>query len=371
MPNRAPRMPPRSPSIADVARLAGVSNQTVSRVATGARYVSDHTRAMVLAAMAEVGYTPNAAARALRSGSFGTIGVIVHQLSRTGESRTVEAIVEAARTEGYTVALVDVEQASGVAVEAAVARLQHQLIDALVIVRHEIGTAVNLRIPATMPYVISDARFVGTHASVGADQRAGTRSAIRHLLDFGHPTVHHISGPATSTPAIVRHDAWLETLLEADRLVPEPIQGEWSPEAGLRAGRALAARRRAGEDITAVFAASDEIAVGLLLALAQEDLRVPQDVSVVGFDNIPLAAYLTPPLTTVEQDFAAMGAALVELLLTQVRGRTSPDAPVADDAGVEVAGGTEARHATETAYPRRVVPADLIVRESTGPAPGR
>lgn len=370
--------PGRAPSIADVARIAGVSTQTVSRVSTGAPHVRPATRALVEEAMDAVGYTPNAAARALRSGSFQTLGVIVHQISRTGESRTVEAIVEAARRSGYTVSLVDVERATDTALRAAVSRLEQQLIDGLIVVRHEATTPVDLRIPDSMPAVVSDSRFLGDRPVAGVDQPAGTRTAIRHLLDLGHRTVHHISGPPMSNPAAVRRTAWQAALVEAERSVPAPVVGDWSPEAGLAAGRELLRRRAEGEEVTAIFAANDEIATGAILALTEQGVRVPQDVSIIGFDNIPLAGYLTPPLTTVEQDFRRLGDVLVELLLEQVRRqqelgrravpadvdatpRHEGDAAPARSARGGVAAGRERL--------RVVVPANLIVRASTAPPP--
>jgi len=336
----------RSASIVDVARIAGVSNQTVSRVLTGAQNVSEVTRSAVLEAMAEVGYTPNAAARALRQGRFGTIGVIVHKLSRTGESSAVEAIVNAARANGYTVSLVDVEQVSDVSVEAAVERLQHQLIDGLIIVRHEMGTALNLRIPATMAHVVLDPRLVGPHDTVGASQE-GTREAVRHLLGLGHTTVHHLAGPLDSTPAIVREEAWRATLVDAGAPVPDVIRGDWTAASGFSAWTDFATSRERGERVTAVLAASDDMAVGLIHAATESGLVIPADLSVVGFDDIPLAPHLTPPLTTVEQDFESIGQTLVELLLDQIRRRSSRSS------------------GEKPGYQRRVVPSRLIIRAST------
>ncbi|WP_108718628.1 LacI family DNA-binding transcriptional regulator [Miniimonas sp. S16] len=356
-PSRTGAAAGRAPSLADVARLAGVSTQTVSRVSTGSTQVRPETRAVVLEAMCAVGYAPNAAARALRSGTFGTFGVIVHQISRTGESRSVEAIVAAARRHGYAVTLVDVEHAGDSDVEAAVARLQNQLIDGLIVLRHETETPVHLRVPDTLPLVVSDARFVGEHATVGADQLAGTAAAVEHLLGLGHVTVHHVGGPPTSNPAQVRRTGWVAALEAHGRQVPPLTTGDWTPASGYRAGTELVARIHDGEPITAVFSANDEMAAGLLLALTRAGLSVPGDVSVIGFDNIPLSAYLQPPLTTVEQDFAAMGEALVEMLIAQVRRR---------GAGRLVPGGPSGEAAPAEAT-RRVVPANLIVRESTAP----
>lgn len=328
--------------MADVAALAGVSAQTVSRVSTGADNVRPETRQRVLDAMEQLGYAPNSAARALKYGSFGTIGLVAHRLARTGESRTVEAVVEAAREEGYTVSLVDVHTPSSQDVTAAVARLTNQAIDGLIIIRAETATPETLALPPRLPVAVSDSRFVGHHPTVGADQTTGARIAVEHLLDLGHRTVHHIAGPAGSGPAQMRAESWRATLLARGRPVPAPHEGDWSPESGYALGRLVAE----DPEVTAVFCANDEMAAGLLRALHERGRRVPEEVSVVGFDGIPLANYLWPPLTTVAQDFPTIGRRLVELVTAQLR-----EGVTLDDS-----------HA--------LVPVQLVVRASTAPPAG-
>ncbi|MDM7831853.1 LacI family DNA-binding transcriptional regulator [Cellulomonas edaphi] len=336
--NPAARRRP-GPSIGDVARLSGVSAQTVSRVANEAPNVLPATRQRVLAAMEQLGYSPNRAARALRTGSFATIGVVVHRLARTGESSTVDAIVEAARREGYTVNLVDVASPSSDDVMAALRQLSNQSVDGLVIVRAETTTPTSLALPGRTPVVVADSRFVGHHPSVGADQLAGAARAVEHLLELGHDTVHLLAGPPESGPAQLRATGWRAALERAGREVPSAAQGDWSARSGYDAGRHLAA----DPAVAAVFCANDEMAAGLLHALHEAGRSVPGDVSVVGFDDIPLARHLWPPLTTVRQDFAQVGQELVRLLVEQIR---DPAAFVTRNV---------------------VVPAPLIVRSSTAP----
>jgi DNA-binding LacI/PurR family transcriptional regulator len=302
--------------MADVAALARVSSQTVSRVSTGANTVRPETRQRVLDAMDQLGYSPNHAARALRYGSFDTIGVIAHQLARTGESRTVEAVVDAARTEGYTVRLIDLHSPSSSDVRAAVTRLSHQAIDGLIVIRAETATPSMLALPSHLPVVVSGSRFAGHHPAVATDQAAGTQQAVQYLLDLGHATVHHLAGPVEASPAQLRVEVWEATLRAAGRTVPEPARGDWTPESGYQQGRLLAQQ----PEITAIFCANDEMALGLSLAFHEAGIRIPQDVSVVGFDDIPLGAYSWPPLTTVTQDFRLVGQRLVELLMRQIRG---------------------------------------------------
>ncbi|MFG3341303.1 LacI family DNA-binding transcriptional regulator [Glycomyces sp. NPDC048151] len=327
------------PSMLDVAALAGVSSQTVSRVSMGATNVRPSTRDKVLAAMSELGYSPNSAARALRYGTFQTIGVITHKFSRTGESRTVEAIVEAARTAQYTVTLVDVESPVSTEVSDAVTRLSNQSIDGLVIIRAESVTPAMLTIPAGLPVVVSDSRFVGHHPAVGADQFGGSRRATEHLLGLGHRTVHHVAGPDSSGPSQLRIDGWRAGLEAAGRPAPPVLRGDWTSRSGYEAGKLIAR----DPDATAVYCANDEMAIGVMHALHEAGRRIPADVSVVGFDDIALAAHSWPPLTTVRQDFAAIGDRLIELLLRQIRD------------------GDRLEDVHET------VPVELVVRESTAP----
>ncbi|GAA5198167.1 LacI family DNA-binding transcriptional regulator [Rugosimonospora acidiphila] len=302
------------------------------------------TRERVLAAMAELGYSPNHAARALRVGSFGVIGVIAHQLNRTGESRTIEAVVEAAGREQYSISLVDVETPSTADVSAAVHRLTHQSIDGLMIIRAEDGTPPTLALPPGLPVVVSDSRFVGHHPVVSTDHRGGARLAVEHLLVLGHRTVHHLAGPADSGSSRVRAEAWRHALRAAGREVPPVLRGDWSPESGYAVGRKVAG----DPDVTAVFAANDEMAVGLMAAFADAGVAVPGDVSVVGFDDVALAGFLRPALTTVRQDFTVIGLNLVDLLVRQIRGEGSLD----DE--------------------HLLVPAQLVIRSSTAsPAPHR
>jgi DNA-binding LacI/PurR family transcriptional regulator len=177
--------------------------------------------------------------------------------------------------------------------------------------------------------------------AVGVDQEAGARLATRHLLGLGHHTVHHVTGPRDSQEARARIAGWQAELEAAGAPVPELLHGDWTPSSGYAAGRLLALRIRAGEDVTAIFLANDQMALGLLTAMHESGLEAPEDVSVVGFDDLPEAPYFNPPLTTVRQDFAELGRRCVQLVLARLRG---------DDL-----------------HPRPV-PAQLVVRSSTGPA---
>src|SRR6187431_1229909 len=205
----------RGPTIADVARLAGVSAQTVSRTATGAEVVSPETRERVLHAMDQLGYSPNRAARALRNGHYGTIGLLAHDFLRTGEALTTDAILNAARLEDYTVTLLTVPTADTGDWVPAAARLQHQTVDGLIIIRAEGGSADRIALPPRFPVAVSDSRATGLYPCVVGDEAGSMRTAVNHLIQLGHRTVHHIAGPADSEPARLRKLGWRGALESA------------------------------------------------------------------------------------------------------------------------------------------------------------
>ncbi|MEE1811009.1 LacI family DNA-binding transcriptional regulator [Streptomyces sp. BE133] len=302
--------------MADVAWVAGVSSQTVSRVSNGFPGVNEETRQRVLAAMKELGYRPNSAARALKRGDFRTIGVITFTLSTTGNVRTLEAIATSAAQEGYSVTLLPVAVPTQDEVRGAFSRLGELAVDAVIVIMevHLLDSA-SLSLPPHVKIVVADSDAGDRYAVVDTDQAGGTRDAVLHLLDLGHRTVWHLAGPETSYAAQRRTDAWRRTLEEAGRMPPPLVRGDWSAESGYRAGLHLAEQ----SDCTAVFAANDQMALGLLRALHERGRKVPQDVSVIGFDDIPESGSFLPPLTTVHQDFAEVGRRCVESALRQVR----------------------------------------------------
>ena len=316
------RRPGRGVSMADVARLAGVSSQTVSRVSTGHPGVVESTRLQVLTAMQQLGYRPNSAARALKRGEFRTLGVILFTLATTGNSRTVEAIAGYAAKEGYAITLIPVAVPTQDGVLGAFSRLGELAVDGIIVIMEvHLLDAANLNLPPGVQVVVVDSDAGDRYPVVDTDQADGARQAVRHLLELGHETVWHVTGPAESFASERRTQAWRRTLLEAGRAVPPVQRGDWSAESGYRAGLVLAAE----PECTAVFAANDQMALGLLRAFHERGRTVPQDVSIVGFDDIPDAGSFIPPLTTVHQDFAEVGRRCVQGLLRQIR--NEPEGP--------------------------------------------
>nr|WP_237773339.1 LacI family DNA-binding transcriptional regulator [Streptomyces luteocolor] len=317
---KSPRSrPPRQwPSMADVAAMAGVSSQTVSRVANNRENVDGATREKVLSAMQVLGYRPNTAARALVTGRFGALGVVSFDMGAHGNARTLGAIADAAREADFSVNFMGVRTQTEAAVRHAFQHLMLQSVDGIVLIESQILDTPSLRLPPSMPVVVADGDAGHRYPHVDFDQAHGAHSVVAHLLGLGHRTVRHLAGPHDAFSARRRAESWRRTLTDAGAPVPPLVHGDWSAASGYRADLGIARRG----DVTAVFAANDQMALGLIRALHESGRDVPGDVSVAGFDDIPEAAYLRPPLTTVQQDFEVVGRHCVSLLLDQIEGRT-------------------------------------------------
>jgi len=324
----------------DVARHAGVAAQTVSRVSNGHRNVDPATRQRVVESMQALGYRPNGAARALKSGRFNTIGVIVSTLETFGNMRTLDAIAKEAARANYAVTLIPIADPSLDRVSGAYHRLSEAAVDGAVIIfeAHRLDEA-EFSLPPGIPAVVVDSNAGAGYTVVDTDQAQGARQATEHLLALGHRQVWHIAGPPTSFSAIHRVESWERTLRQAGSTPPEVLHGDWTTESGHRHGLTLGAR----PEVTAIFAANDQMALGAMRALHELGRRIPADVSVVGFDDMAEAPSFWPPLTTVRQDFATVGRLSVQKLLRKVA-RSGPDSS-----------------------DKTTVATQLIVRASTGP----
>ncbi|HEY3573185.1 MAG TPA: LacI family DNA-binding transcriptional regulator [Arthrobacter sp.] len=307
-------------SMVDVAVLAGVSTQTVSRVANGSPDVRAATRRHVIAAMNELGYRPNSAARALRRGSFRTIGVITFSLSSLGNMRTLEAIALHAARQDFAIALIPVTAPTQAGIQGAFSRLGELAVDAVIaIMEVHLLDAATVTLPPGVKVVVVDSDAGDGYSVVDTDQADGVRKAVQHLLDLGHETVWHVAGPEESFVSKRRATAWRTSLTTAGRPVPPVIRGDWSADSGYEAGLRLADE----PGCTAVFAANDHMALGVLRALREKGKSVPEDISLVGFDDVPEASSYAPPLATVHQNFAAVGKQCVDNVLEQIRTNTT------------------------------------------------
>ncbi|WP_430593827.1 LacI family DNA-binding transcriptional regulator [Isoptericola sp. QY 916] len=340
MTERARRGANRPPAMVDVARHAEVSQKTVSRVVNGEPNVSATVRERVLAAIDELGFRPNSAARALVTARSRVIGFVSTGSALHGPSQMAVGVEQAAREAGYSVAVVHTRSGDPADVGDALDELAARGVDGIVVSEPADSLRPLGHAPTGVPVLALEHRPDETDEwlLVGADVRAGARAAVEHLLELGHRTVWHVAGPEGWGTTRDRRLGWADALAAAGRPLPELLRGDWSPASGFEAGRVLAAE----PDLTAVFVANDDMAVGVVRALETAGLTVPRDVSVVGFDDVATAAYQHVPLTTVRQDFAEISRQGMRLLFAAIEGR-----PV-----------TERRAA---------VPLRLMVRESSAP----
>lgn len=311
-------------TIRDVAAHAGVSHQTVSRVINGSGRVSTHTRLLVETAISKLGYRPNAVARSMARGRTGVLACIAPNLTDYTFASIINGAQRAAREAGYFL----------LSATAPDAKTFAELVDQLL----GSGRAEGLMI--IDPYVEELARDVtgsfplvfaggGTHSghplahSVVMDDEHAALEATRHLLACGHRHVACITGPYIEKCTQLRTQGFRRALTTAELTVRAEwlVEGDWSAESGYQAFDHLFATETSP---TAVFAQNDQMAVGLLRAARDHGLQLPQDLSVIGIDDIPLASYFAPPLTTMHQDFAAIGREAARLLIEAVQNPNSP-----------------------------------------------
>lgn len=331
----------RRPVIADVARVAGVSVPTVSRVLTGSVPVSEEKRALVHAAIEALRYRPNAAARALVSGHRSMIAIVAIDTTRYGYAQTMKGIEASARDAGYIVVVVVVESASPSARQAAIDKVLGQSVAGVVVLEFDqVAIAVSDALPLSIPTVSvgSARRRSSRHPRAYLDDQAAATAATNYLLGLGHRTVHHLAIPPMSG-RVGRELGWQRALVAAGAPVPPRLEAAFDPASGYDVGRQLAA----DPEVTAVLCGNDELAIGLMRALGEAGRAVPDDVSVVGFDDQPYAAMWTPSLTTVVQDFDDLGRRAFAQLESLIRTGTAPRI-------------------------WRATP-ELVIRESSGPPP--
>ena len=336
---------PRRVSMTDVARAAGVSQKTVSRVVNGEAHVRPDVARRVQDAILALGFRPNAAARALVTKRSRRIGVVSIGSLLHGPATVLVGLEEAIREAGYSLALVRTGADSAAEIQAAIDALVDEGVDGIALSEPVDAVGETVHVPHAIPVLsISSPKDHDDPSMivVGADQRSGARRATEHLLTLGHRTVWHIAGPSQWAPARERILGWRDALRDADAAEPALVAGDWTPASGFTAMHTLLQR----PDVTAVFAANDHMAIGAMRAIERAGLKVPGDVSVVGFDDTPESEYLSVPLTTVRQDLGEVAREGVHRLVRAVEGANA---------------GTQ-----------RLMPVQLVVRESTtGPNPLR
>ncbi|GFZ93434.1 LacI family DNA-binding transcriptional regulator [Nesterenkonia alkaliphila] len=313
--------PVRAPSMIDVARRAGVSHQTVSRALNSPEALRSDTLARVQRAMRELGYRRNSQARALKTRRTGLIGVVSPGDVSFGPNRMTLAIEQACRERGFATALSVVRDAQQQTVESTLDFFLGYGIEAVVVIAPiptvaDAAKQLSRRMPVVM--VTSGLSPAEEQNVVGIDQQMGARLAVQHLVELGHRRIAHLAGPGDWYDARGRIAGWQEVLIESglDPTLRVSSPG-WGAEHGYQAAQQLLDQDAA---LDAVFVSNDYMALGAVRAMEDAGLRVPEDISVVGFDDVDAAAYFAPALTTVRQPFEAAGRSAIDVLLRTAAG---------------------------------------------------
>lgn len=342
-----------SASIRDVARSAGVSHQTVSRVINSHPGVTESTRLRVMHAISELDYRPSRAARDLSRGTSRSVTVMTSNTTLHGRAATLQGIEEAARAAGYHVNIGVLDSPHPAAIAEAVDRSCDPTAGGAIVIAFDLAGIRALRaIPPGFPVVAAleatDVQDRHRCPSTALNDLAAAATATQYLLDLGHHTVHHVSTPSW-TSASARTQGWRRALRKAGAPVPAVVQAGWTPRSGYEAGQRLAA----DPDVTAVLCGNDDLALGVMHALREAGRTVPDGVSIVGFDDIPAAAYFAPPLTTVRLDFVGLGRDCFALLHHVLNPDDPPPAETAATPDLKIRASTASPPRRNPPSPRR------------------
>ena len=316
-----PRERAKRANIYDVAKLAGVSHQTVSRALNGHASIRPATKARVEAAAKELDYQPSMAARALVTKNTKMLGFLVGDTSLFGPAGWLNALERQARLAGYYAITIALKNDSPESWADPIEHLRRLGVEGVVCIAIKRG-AVELVAAAypNTPIVGVDTEDVAGVDTVGIDNYAGARLATDHLIELGHKSILHIAGPADSIEATARLEGYSDSMAAAG-LKPNVIRGDWSSATGFRLGVDLNLEL---DKITAIFTANDHLALGLMKALRLRNIEMPGQVSIVGFDDMPEAPYFEPSLTTVIQQFNVIGEEAMDNLINRLTGKKSP-----------------------------------------------
>lgn len=311
----------RRPTIKQVAAVAGVSTQTVSRVMNGRPDVSDETRLRVQQVINDLGYQPSALARSLIQQKTYTLGVVIAGLKFVGPSRTLNGITSAAEDAGYTILLKELPYFHANQIVPIIDSLNARHVDGIIWAVPEIGENRNwvqdwaLEVKTPVIYLTMEPREGISVVSV--NNYLGGRMVMNHLLEQGYRKIGHISGPLDWWESRQRLSAWRDTLKEAGLAANEEywVEGNWSTTSGLAA---ISKLFKQYPDMDAVFAGNDQMALSVLVYANQQGYRIPQDVGIAGFDNLPEGEFFVSPLTTVQQDFQHLGKVAVQEMLKAI-----------------------------------------------------
>ncbi len=311
---------PKQANIYDVARLAKVSHQTVSRVLNNNPSIRPETKTRVLKAMESLGYRPSLAARALASSRSKMLGILSSDTDFTGPAAMVHHMEAAARAQGYFVVTVGIDANDEESVQSGIDHLMKLGIEGLALVTPQLRAVEIARAAvAGIPVVTLDSMYRMDELAVSVDNFAGGAAATQHLIDLGHRNIVHISGPQGWFESTTRAAGYTATMLNAN-LIPQVIDGDWLIDTGYRIGKRLDIDSK---EVTALFIANDRMSFGFMHAMRERGIEVPKRLSIVGFDDLEESAYSSPPLTTLRQDFKSLGNRAMNLLLSEISGTST------------------------------------------------
>lgn len=318
---------PRKPNISYVAQVAGVSYQTVSRVLNNAPDVSAATRERIQQVIKDLGYRRSRTATALSTSRSTAIGILTDGSPRFGPVGTLMALEKVARQKGYFTTVVTVEEPYEDSIPKALDTLDEIEVDGIIVIAPLVSMAAAVQgaaIPIPVEMIAAGVSSTPSLFTYSENQELGARMATQHLIDLGHTDIAHIAGSMDWFDGRVRKRGWEGALRDASLSPGACLEGDWSPTWAYETGLRLA---QDGKVPQAIFAASDHMALGLIRALSESGIRVPEDVSIVGYDDVEGSDFFLPPLTTVRQDFTALAHASIEVLLGAVEGREVDRAP--------------------------------------------
>lgn len=344
LPNRKKRV-----TIKDVAHAAGVSTQTVSRVINNVSYVSEETRQRVETVVEKLGYRPSTLARSLIQQRSYTLGIVTYGLKYIGPSRTLNGIADMADRLGYMLLMKEIDNFEDASIDEVLDSLLARQVDGILWAVPEIGPNRDwlsdrlASIPVPVLFLTMEPR--SGVPSISTDNYQGAVMAVQHLLDLGRKHIGHISGPMDWWEARERKRGWRETLEKhgVDASEDSCTEGNWSSASGEQAFIQLL---KAFPDLDAVFVANDQMALSVLRESHRQDIRVPEQLAVVGFDNIPESAFFYPSLTTVSQNPQLLGEQAIQNIVEMIQARQE-NIPVVTTS--------------------RFIQPSLVIRESTGP----
>ena len=306
-----------SVSLQDVAKEAGVSPQTVSRVANGSAAVRPETQSRVEIAMRKLGYRPNYAARALKRGRFNNIGVLLSHMSAFGNARILEGIVDVAAEHGYSTTIRTLDNLQDHSLSGALKLVEGLPLDGVIVIMERDFTDFDqFTPPQNLPVVLISEEPSDHCVTIDSDSYGCSTAAVDYLLSKGHHTVYHIAGPSASRAAQSRMRGWRDALSQAGAPIPPAYIGDWEADSGYQAGLALAHENTC----TAIYAANDQMAYGAMLGLRAAGKRVPEDVSIIGVDDSLEGLVPRLELTTMKLKFHDIGREAFSMIERQRNG---------------------------------------------------